>query len=92
MLVPAEQYTQAFQAGLFGVELLRIPGHQFIFTSDYYQELIEKANLLKPTELTSSGESIEIQHACIDRNLPTCVLIQTYWAPTWPPGPMGRSN
>ena len=30
--------------------------------------------------MTSSGESIEIQHACITRTLPTCVLIQAYWA------------
>ena len=40
-----------------------------------------EANLLNPTELTSSGEDIEIQHTCIDRNLPTCVLVQAYWAP-----------
>ena len=81
MFVPPEQYTQAFQAALFGVAPLGIPGHQFIFTSDYYQELIQKANLLNPTELTSSGEDIEIQRTCIDRNLPTCVLVQAYWAP-----------
>ena len=58
-----------------------IPSHMFIYTSDYYQGLLAKANLTNPTELTSSGESIEIQHVCIDRNLPTCVLIQAYWAP-----------
>ena len=58
-----------------------IPSHMFIYTSDYYQGLVQKANLTNPTELTSSGESIEIQHTCIDRNLPTCVLIQAYWAP-----------
>ena len=81
MFVPEEAYTQAFMAGLFGVEAMGIPGHQYIFTSDYYQELLQKANLLNPTELTSSGESIEIQHTCIDRNLPPCVLIQTFWAP-----------
>ncbi len=81
MFVPEQQYTQAFQAALFGVEALGVPGHQFIYTSDYYQELIQKANLLNPTPLASSGEGIEIQHTCIDRNLPTCVLIQTFWAP-----------
>ena len=79
--VPEAAYNQAFAAALFGVKELGIPSHLFIYTSDYYRELIGKANLLNPTELTSSGESIEIQHTCIDRNLPTCVLIQTYWAP-----------
>ncbi len=45
--------------------------------SDYYRDLIDKANLTDPTELTSSAESIEIQHVCIDRNLPACVLVHT---------------
>ncbi len=58
-----------------------IPGHTFIYRSEYYQGLIEKANLTNPTELTSSGENIEIQHTCKDRQPPTCVLIQAYWAP-----------
>ena len=76
-----EQYLQGATASLIGVPVMGIPGHTFIYTSEYYQDLIEKANLTSPTELTSSGESIEIQHTCIDRNLPTCVLIQAYWAP-----------
>ena len=78
---PEALYTQFSQAALFGSPELGIPGHQFIYTSDYYQSLIQKANLLEPTELVSSGEEIEIQHVCIDRNLPTCVLIQAYLAP-----------
>ena len=76
-----EEYGQLSAAALVGAPELRIPGHAFIYTSDYYKGLIEKANLTNPTKLTSSGESIEIQHVCIDRNLPTCVLIQAYWAP-----------
>ena len=79
--VTEEQYKQAATAALFGVPELGIDSHLFIYTSEYYQGLIEKARLTNPTELTSSGESIEIQHACISRQLPTCVLIQTYWAP-----------
>ncbi len=75
------QYVQGAAAALMGMEAMGIPGHMFIYTSDYYQELIEKANLTDPTELTSSGESIEIQHVCLTRTLPTCVLIQAYWAP-----------
>ena len=79
--VPEAAYTPIFQVGLFGNEQLGIPGHQFIYTSDYYKELIERANLLNPTAPASTGEDITIQHACIDRNLPPCVLIQTWMAP-----------
>ena len=76
-----EQYAQGSMAALFGVPELGIASHMFIFTSDYYRDLIEKARLTNPTELTSSGQSIEIQHVCISRTLPTCLLIQAYWAP-----------
>ena len=74
-------YRQASAAAVMGFQPAGIPDHLFIYNSDYYRNLIDRANLTDPTELTSSGETIEIQHVCIDRNLPTCVLIQTYWAP-----------
>ena len=76
---PETVYTQVSAAALFG--LPGAPGQSFIYESDYYQGLIDKANLATPTELTSSGESIEIQHVCISRQLPTCVLMQTYLVP-----------
>ncbi len=78
---PEAIYRQGSAAAVLGFEPAGIPDHLFIYNSDYYRDLIDKANLTDPTELTSTGESIEIQHVCIDRNLPTCVLIQTYWAP-----------
>ena len=78
--LPQSFYTQASAAALFGLPG-GVPGHLFIFTSDYYQELLETAQLSNPTPLTSSGQSFEIQHVCIDRRLPTCVLVQSYWAP-----------
>ena len=85
LLPPGEgqeaQFQQLFQVGLFGLDQLGVPGHQFIYTSDYYRDLIERANLLSPTEPASSGESIEIQHVCISRNLPTCVIMEAYFAP-----------
>ncbi len=78
--LPQSFYTQASAAALFG-----LPGgisdHLFIFTSDYYQGLLDKAKLIDPTDLTSSGRSFEIRHVCIDRRLPTCALVQSYWAP-----------
>ena len=79
--VPEAIYRQGSAAAVLGFEPAGIPNHLFIYNSDYYRGLIDKANLTEPTELTSSGETIEIQHVCIDRNLPTCVLIQTYWTP-----------
>ena len=79
--VPEAIYRQGSAAAVLGFEPAGIPDHLFIYNSEYYRDLIDKANLTDPTELVSTGESIEIQHVCIDRNLPTCVLIQTYWAP-----------
>lgn len=79
--VPEAIYRQGSAAAVLGFQPAGIPDHLFIYNSDYYRGLIDKANLTDPTELTSSGETIKIQHVCIDRNLPTCVLIQTYWAP-----------
>lgn len=76
-----QEYLTGAGAALFGVPQAGIASHMFIYTSDYYQDLIDKANLTDPTPLTSSGENIEIQHVCIDRNLPTCALIQTWYAP-----------
>ena len=78
---PEAIYRQGSAAAVLGFEPAGIPDHLFIYNSEYYRDLIDKANLTDPTELTSTGKSIEIQHVCIDRNLPTCVLIQTYWAP-----------
>ena len=78
---PAEQYNLLAGAALVGSPELQVPSHLFIYSSDYYQGLIQKAKLTNPTELVSSGESIEIQHVCLDRNLPPCVLIQAYYAP-----------
>ncbi len=77
--VPEPLFLQASAAAMAG--LTGAPEHTFIYESDYYRDLIEKANLTNPTELTSSGEQFEIQHVCIDRRLPTCVLLQSYWAP-----------
>ena len=75
----AEQYRAAFLTGLLGAE--GFPGHMFIFTSDYYDGLLDKARLVNPTELVSAGESIELEHTCIARALPSCLLLETWLAP-----------
>ena len=63
------------------VPVSALEDHLWLYESDYYQSLIEKANLTTPTELTSSGESIKIQHACLNRALLQCKIIEQYWAP-----------
>ena len=63
------------------VPLTALEDHLWLYESDYYQSLVEKANLTNPTELTSSGEEIKIQHACINRALLPCKIIEQYWAP-----------
>ena len=64
------------------VPLSALEDHLWLYDSDYYASLVERANLGDPTELTSSGESHDIQHACINRALLPCKLIEQYWAPS----------
>ena len=63
------------------VPLSALEDHVWLYESEYYQSLVERANLTNPTELTSSGESITVQHACINRALLPCKIIEQYWAP-----------
>ncbi len=53
----------------------------WVFESDYYRSLFEKANLTNPTELVSQGESITLQHACINRTLLWCKHMDAYFVP-----------
>ena len=63
------------------VPLSAIQDHLWLYESDYYKSLIAKAKLTNPTEMTSTGQSIEVQHACINRALLPCKLIEQFWAP-----------
>ena len=63
------------------VPLSALEDHLWLYESDYYQSLVEKANLTNPTELTSTGQEIKVQHACINRALLPCKIIEQYWAP-----------
>ena len=63
------------------VPLDALERHEWIYTSEFYQSLLEKAKLLNPTELVYDGDPVEIQHACINRALLPCALIETYLAP-----------
>ena len=54
---------------------------RWLYESSYYRSLLDRANLTDPTPLTSTGENIEIQYACINRSLLPCILVEKYWAP-----------
>ena len=62
------------------VPLDALQRHEWIYESDFYRSLLEKARLTNPTELTYDGDPVTIQHACINRALLPCVLIETYFA------------
>lgn len=63
------------------VPLSALEDHLWLYESDYYKSLVEKANLTNPTELTSSGVSFDVQHVCINRSLLPCKIIEQFWAP-----------
>lgn len=63
------------------VTLESLENHLWIYESRFYEELLEKARLTDPTPLEYDGDTIVIQHACINRALLPCVLLETYFAP-----------
>ena len=76
---PAASRDQGDFAGNVPMESLE--RNLWIYESGFYKELIEKARLTDPTPLTTTGETITIQHACINRVLLPCKLLKTYFAP-----------
>ena len=52
---------------------------QWIFESDYYRSLLDKAGLADPTELVSQGETITLQYACINRTTLQCKIVPAYF-------------
>ena len=62
------------------VSLDALRENRWIYESDYYRSLLNRANLAEPTPLTSSGERIEITHVCAHRELLACRLLESYLA------------
>jgi len=71
-----------------GVPMASIEKNKWLFESDYYQEILQKANLLDPTKLTTSRQNIVIQHACVNRALLPCQMVTE----TYGPGIFERTN
>ena len=63
------------------VPLDSLERHLWIYESEYYQDLLDKAKLLDPTPLTSSGEEFEFQYACTNRALLPCKLMEFFLIP-----------
>ena len=76
---PAKSVEQGDFDG--NVTLDSLERHLWIYESDFYVELLEKAKLTDPTPMTYDGDTITIQHACINRALLPCVALETFFAP-----------
>ena len=61
------------------VNLAGLERESYLFDSQYYQDLVERANFTNPTELTYDGPPIEIQFACINRTVAPCELWDNFF-------------
>ena len=63
------------------VPLESLERHLYLYEHPFYQGLLEDANYTNPTQLVSSGEEHVIQHACVNRALLPCILVENFLAP-----------
>ena len=63
------------------VTLGALQNHLYVFESDYYKGLLEQANVENPTQLGERDEVFTIQHACLNRALSFCKVIETFYFP-----------
>jgi TRAP-type C4-dicarboxylate transport system substrate-binding protein len=63
------------------VNLAGLERERYLFDSDYYRNLVERANFTNPTELVYDGDPIQFQYACINRTLATCELVDAFFRP-----------
>ena len=76
---PAPSWEQGDFDG--NVPLDSLERHLWIYESPFYRELIDKANFTDPTPMAYTGETITIWHACINRALLPCTLLETFFSP-----------
>ena len=65
--------------GMIPLDILQ--GNEWIYESDYYKFLLDRANFDNPTELVTQGQSMQIQYACINRALFPCKAKESYFVP-----------
>ena len=62
-----------------GVPFEGLEDYLYVFDSDYYREMIERANYTNPTQVTTTGQELSYQFACINRALTHCKLSE-WWS------------
>ena len=67
------------EEGMIPLDILQ--GNEWIYESDYYKYLLDRANFDNPTELVTEGPSIHVQYACINRALFPCKAKESYFVP-----------
>ncbi len=77
---PAPTVDQGDSDG--NVTLDALQRHLYVYESDYYRGLLERAKLANPTPLATTGEDITIQYACINRALLWCKLADSFFFPS----------
>ena len=63
------------------VPLWALEEHRYVYESDYYRNLIERAKFTNPTEMTYDGDPIIIQNACVNRAIVFCKIVDTFLVP-----------
>jgi TRAP-type C4-dicarboxylate transport system substrate-binding protein len=63
------------------VPLWALEEHRFVYESDYYRSLLERAKFTNPTEMTYDGDPIIIQNACVNRAIVFCKIVDTFLVP-----------
>jgi TRAP-type C4-dicarboxylate transport system substrate-binding protein len=79
MVGPASRVALGNDDGL--IPLKELQEHVYIYETEEYQNLLIKAGVWNPTELVSSGESVKLQVACINRTLGRCQVIEDFLVP-----------
>lgn len=63
------------------VPLHALERHRYVYESNYYRSVIDRAKFTKPTPMTYDGDPIIIQNACVNRAIVFCKIMETFWAP-----------
>ena len=63
------------------VPLDALEKHLFVYQSDYYRSLLDRAGFTDPTPLEYDGEPIVIQNACVNRAIVFCKIVDTFLVP-----------
>ena len=60
------------------VPLDALEKHLYVYESDYYRNLLDRAKYTDPTPLEYDGEPIVIQNACVNRAIVFCKIVDTF--------------